>query len=209
MQNKRPYHKTGMLLTLVGIFLFLLLYIFAAARYPGGSDFNKSARGFDWQHNYWCELLAPVAQNGEVNRARPPAIAAMAVLLVSLSVFWNYIPLLFSPDKTGKTLIKYAGMGSMLVTPLLLTGSHDTVMNIAGLSGCLAIIVLVLRLFTKGMVLAGGTGVLCLLLCGINNYVYYTGHYFYYLPVIQKISFIIFLAWFAWLAILLYLKKDT
>jgi hypothetical protein len=196
-----------MLLTLACIAAFLLLYIIAAGLYPGGSDYDKTTRGFDWQHNYWCELLAPVAQNGEANTARPVAIAAMAVLMAGLAAFWYYIPLLFTPDKTGKTMIRTAGMGSMLVTPLLFTGWHDPVMNLAGLLGCFAIAVLLIRLFRHGRYFTGATAVFCLLLCAINNYVYYTGNYLYYLPVIQKISFAAFLSWFAWLAILLCRKK--
>lgn len=188
--------------------LFIMLYIIAALLYPGGSDFNSSATGFSWQHNYWCELLAANAQNGHPNTARPVAIAAMIVLTISLVIFWYTIPGLFTGKRTGSLVIRYAGIGSMLVTPLLLTGFHDYVINTAALLGCIAIIVLLVNLFRQNMFLFFWTGILCLLLCGVNNYVYYSQDLLHYLPVIQKISFFIFLLWFSLLSVTLYRKQQ-
>ena len=101
-------------------------------------------------------------------------------------------------------MIRYAGVGSMLVIPLLLTGFHDHVINTAALLGCIAMIILLVNLFRQRMLLLLGTGILCLLLCGVNNYVYYSKDLLTYLPVIQKISFLIFLLWFSLLSLALY-----
>jgi hypothetical protein len=207
--NNSYSHKKWLLLPVAGILVFVLLYFTAAILYPGGSDFDKTAKGFSWRHNYWCELLASTAQNGRPNTARPVAIAAMAVLVISLIVFWYQIPGIFMPDTKGKTIIRSGGMGSMLVTPLLFTGFHDTVITIAGLFGCIAIILLLTRLFRHRMYGFFGWGILCLLLCFINNYVYYTKDFFYYLPVIQKISFVVFLYWFTSLTLTLYRKQKA
>ncbi|MBL7725070.1 MAG: hypothetical protein JNK27_13040 [Chitinophagaceae bacterium] len=191
----------------LGMLLFIMLYIAAALLYPGGSDFNRSATEFSWQNNYWCELLATKAQNGQSNIARPVAIFAMAVLAISLIIFWYTIPGLFAGKRTGSRVIRYAGIGSMLVTPLLLTGFHDHVINTAALLGCIAIIVLLINLFRYRMLLLFSTGILCLLLCGVNNYVYYSKDLLHYLPVIQKISFFIFLLWFCLLSLALYRRQ--
>jgi len=188
----------------LGILLFIMLYFVAALLYPGGSDFNRSGTGFSWQHNYWCELLAADAQNGQLNTARPVAILAMIVLMISLIIFWYTIPGLFAGKRTGSRMIRCTGIGSMLVIPLLLTGFHDHVINTAALLGCIAIIILLVNLFRHRMLLLLGTGILCLLLCGVNNYVYYSKDLLTYLPVIQKISFLIFLLWFSLLSLALY-----
>ena len=105
-------------------------------------------------------------------------------------------------------MIRYAGVGSMLVIPFLLTGFHDHVINTAALLGCIAMIILLVNLFRQRMLLLLGTGILCLLLCGVNNYVYYSQDLLHYLPVIQKISFFIFLLWFSLLSLMLYRKQQ-
>ncbi len=192
------------MLLVCGIIFFILLYIIAALLYPGGSDIDKTATGFSWQHNYWCELMDSDAQNGKDNTARPVAIAAMFVLAISLIIFWYQIPLLFSGKKTGSMVIRYCGVGSMLIVPFMFTGRHDAVMNIAGLLGCIAIAVLMAKLYTYKMYGYFIYAILCILLCALNNYVYYTGNLLYWLPVIQKISFIVFLLWFALLTVKLY-----
>jgi hypothetical protein len=190
-----------------GILLFLILYIVAAALYPGGSDADKAAKGFSWQHNYWCELMAREAQNGQSNYARPLAITAMFVLAISLIVFWYQVPLLFENRKMDSRVIRYCGIGSMLVMPLLLKGMHDSVINTTAMLGCIAIVVLLLNLYRHRMIRLFYSGLFCLLLCGINNYIYYTGYLLHLLPVIQKFSFFIFLLWFSLVIIKLYRKK--
>lgn len=194
-------NRTFAVLTIGGIILYIILYIIATLAYPGGSDIKRNSVGFDWQHNYWCELLAPIAQNGKHNTARPIAICAMYVLAISLIVFWFFIPRLFGKINFSGLMIRYCGIASMLVLPFLLTGDHDLVMNIGGLLGCTALTVLLIKLFVNHLHALGFLGVFCLILCGINNYVYYTEHYIYFLPIIQKFSFVVFLLWFILLSI--------
>ena len=198
--KKKQLNKSFALLPVWGIISFILLYIIATFLYPGGSDANKTTEGFSWQHNYWCELMASQAQNGKINTAKPVAITAMFVLAISLIVFWYCIPGLFG-NNGGSKLIRYCGIGSMLILPLMFAGLHDTVMNVAGLLGCIAIAVLLTRLYHHKMYGSFIHGILCILLCAANNYIYYTGNFFYWLPIIQKISFIVFLLWFIMLTI--------
>src|SRR5829696_8591889 len=81
--------KSGQLLwPLAGIMLFVILYIFAAILYPGGSQADKRSIGFSWLNNYWCNLVNEKAINGQVNIAQPLAIFAMFILGLSLAVFW-------------------------------------------------------------------------------------------------------------------------
>jgi len=195
------------LLPVWGIGIFIVLYFVAASFYPGGSDADRNANGFSWQHNYWCELLASHAQNGAMNTARPVAISAMIVLAVSLTLFWYFIPSLFRVKKITRLIISGCGIGSMLLLPFLLTGEHDIVMNLAALLGCTAILVLLVYLFKNKMLGLFWLGVACLLLCGINNYVYYSEELLHHLPVIQKISFLMFLYWFVQLSFKLYKQQ--
>ena len=189
-----------------GILLFIIFYFLSASAYPGGSDADKTAKGFSWQHNYWCELLANEAQNGQTNTARPIAIMAMIILAISLIIFWYTIPGLFTNKKIVNKTITFTGISSMMVMPLLLTNSHDLVINIAGILGCIAIIGLLANLFRHRLYFLLYLGIFCLLLCVLNNYVYYSNDLLKYLPVIQKISFLIFLLWFILLCVKGYKK---
>jgi hypothetical protein len=202
----KKINTAWILIPVWGILIFITLYILAASLYPGGSDVYKTASGFSWRHNYWCELLAKQSINDQPNAARPVAIIAMFVLAISLIIFWYYIPGLFTSGRMGSRVIRYSGISSMLVLPVMLTGFHDRVINLAALLGCIAIIILIVNLHRHKMYLLFYFGILCLLLCGVNNYVYYTTHVLYYLPVIQKISFLIFLLWFTLLTAKLYRK---
>jgi hypothetical protein len=189
-------NKSSSLFPLYGIGLFVFLYILAASLYPGGSYTDKTTKGFSWSHNYWCELMAPHAQNGVINSARPVAITAMFVLAAGLSIFWYQASGLFVNKNMGHWIIRYPGIFSMLSVLLLFAGPHDMVINISGLSGVIAMCGVMAGLYTNKWYRLFGLGFFCLLLCLINNYIYYGNHFMYYLPVIQKISFIFFLLWF-------------
>lgn len=189
--------------------VFIILYIVSASLYPGGTDADKTAKGFSWQHNYWCELLAKEAQNGQPNTARPVAIVAMTILAISLVIFWYTIPPLFTNNRIVNRIITCTGTGSMLVMPLLLTKTHDLVINSAAFLGCIAIIGLLVNLLRLRLYFLFYLGIFCLLLCGLNNYVYYSNDFLMYLPVIQKISFVFFLLWFMLVSIKGYKKNET
>ena len=123
----------------IGIFVYAILYVISTLYYPGGSSFDRVHPGFDWIHNYWCDLTSEIALNGHINRARPVALTAMSVLCSSLLVFWYNMPVLIT-NKVHAMIIRYAGMLSMLIAMFLFTYWHDTVINLSGLFGIPALI---------------------------------------------------------------------
>lgn len=197
-------HKLFYLLPLTGFLCFILLYIFAASLYPGGSDADKSAVGFSWLHNYWCELMAGHAQNGQDNIARPVAIAAMFILSMSIGLFWHFASFLFREKTAARYITRYAGVSSMFMLLLLFTGAHDMAMNLSGLLGITAMVFTMTGLYRKGAYKLLRLGVFCLVLCAVNNYIYYSGMYLALLAIIQKFTFLMFLLWFGLVDIYLY-----
>ena len=149
--------------------------------------------------------MAPRAENGAINTARPVAIIAMIILAGSLSLFWYNASGLYTNQRTGHWMIRYPGIFSMLFLFVLFTGQHDLVMNISGATGILALCSILVILYKKRCYGLVWLGIACILLCVINNYSYYGNHFMYYLPVIQKISFGFFLLWFA--LVTLYIGK--
>lgn len=199
--------NTHLLLPVIGFCFFVILYIIAAALYPGGSEVNRLAKEFNWMHNYWCDLLDTHAENGELNTARTIAITAMSVLCLSIAIFWYYIPRLFSFKLLVKKIIQYTGILSMLILVFLQVDSHDRIITISGLLGIIAITGILIGLYKNRSYLLLVLGLLCVFLLLVNNYIYYTKHWLYYLAIIQKFSFFLFLFWFSLLTIQL-VQKD-
>jgi len=200
--NKFSTNRIWLLSPFLGIALFILLYLIAALLYPGGYDYDKMAPGFSWRYNYWCELLAEKAQNGAANSARPVAIFGMFVLAASLIMFWYLFSFVFT-DK-GRLLVRYTGLLSMIISLFLFAGPHDLVMIVSGLLGLFAMSVCLVILYRQKQYWVIFIGWLCIALCALNNYIYYSGVGFSYLAIIQKFTFILFFLWFDWVNIIIY-----
>ena len=197
----------SILITFFGIILFALLYVLATILYPGGSINNQAAQHFSWLHNYWCDLMDSHSKNGVLNTAQPIAITAIFVLSISLGFFWyNFTQLFIS---RGRFIIRYSGILSVLLMTSLVAGPHDPVIYMAGLSGITAITGALIVLYQERLYIFFVHGLFCVVLCLINNYIYYTGHLLYALPVVQKISFLFFLIWFFRIAIYLFRKAKS
>ncbi|MGN6293272.1 MAG: hypothetical protein ACTHMV_11055 [Chitinophagaceae bacterium] len=187
--------KWPVYLPVAGIVLFSLLYVIATLLYPGGSDIDRHAKGFNWLHNYWCELMAPYSQNGQPNTARSLAISAMCVLAASLALIWYFVPSHLPFSRPLQKFISLCGVLSMAILFFLFSYDHDQVINMASTLGFMAILLTSAGLYRKKMFLLFGLGVIGFLLGLLNTWLYYSGQR-YYLPVVQKITFIFFLAWF-------------
>lgn len=193
--NNRVKNKAAWI-PVVGFMLFVILYVVAAALYPGGSETDRSADQFSFTKNYWCDLLQHRAENGMPNTARTAAIVAMIVLCGSIMLFWYFIPGLFRTSGSIKTIVRASGIVSMIVLAFLRDDAHDPVINISFALGIIALLFTFYALWVSGMRQLVLPGVICLVLSLLNAYIYYSGHWFDHLALIQKISFIFFLLWF-------------
>lgn len=178
-----------------GTVLFILLYILAARLYPGGSQQDKHAKGFSWFHNYWCNLLAETGINGELNRGRPAAISAMVVLGASLVYFWGICPVFFNFTKIRIRMLQFSGLLSVVSFCFLSGEWHDEVINISGFFGLVAMAGVYRGIYRKKWYALFAFGIFNLALIALNNYVYHAGNNLYYLPLIQKLTFVSCLLW--------------
>lgn len=199
------------LIPLYGSVLFIILYIIAACLYPGGSQADKYHKGFSWVNNYWCTLLNESSINGEHNTARPVALTAMVLLGITLSVFWYIIPESFDLNKKIKRTIQVTGITAMGVEMFLFTGLHDTAINVGGFFGLVALAGTMLGLYKNKWISLFCFGLLNLLLFFLNNYIYWSGNYMTWLPIIQKVTFLSFLIWICCITMRVYWlhKKKT
>jgi hypothetical protein len=183
------------LMPLIGSMLFLLSYTVAAYYYPGGTYLNRNSSGFSLTQNYWCNLLSETALNGKTNPARPFALTGMGILSFTLTAFWYLFPLQTGLRKKEQLIIQLSGFLAMITGIFIFTGFHDSVINVAGFFGLIAIAGTLRGLKKMHWTGLFYMGLFMLVLIALNNIFYYKKNLMYYLPVIQKITFISFLLW--------------
>lgn len=211
MANQTTIKQFWTLIPLFGTVLFAALYFIASLHYPGGSQFDKSAVGFSWVNNYWCNLLNDKAINGQLNKAQPIALTALLILCFSLTFFWLVFPKYILLTNYGKLTIQIFGMLAMTSGILLFTTlDHDFITNLASLFGLIAMIGTLSGLRKNGWKMLYYFGLFNLILVGVNNLLYYNKELILYLPLIQKITFATFLIWICCIDIKIYqLRKTT
>lgn len=196
MKTQVYIKRLWVLTPILGIAIFMILYLVATFYYPGGSQFNKNSIGFSWKDNYWCNLLNNVALNGQPNQAQPIALSAMLILCIALAYFWLQFPKYTNLNKTYQLIIHMSGVLAMLISLLLFTNiNHDLTTNLASLFGLIATIGTFMGLFKNGWKTLFYFGLLNMLLIVVNNFLYYNPHLISYLPIVQKITFATFLIW--------------
>jgi hypothetical protein len=180
---------------LLGIATFIGLYIFSSTLYPGGSQADLNSIGFDWIHNYLCNLMNEKGMNGKPNPGRPYAILAVMVLSISLMVFFIQFANTFSTSTFWKRLIIVSGVISMTTASLIFTQYHDQMTIVSSIFGLVVVIGILMEVYKSDWMMYKTSGAVCILLLGVNNYIYYTGQYIENLPSLQKITFIVVLIW--------------
>lgn len=189
-------NKFQLVLPIVGIIVFVTLYILASLQYPGGSQADPASKGFSWMNNYFCNLLNETAINGKPNLGQPFALASLIILALSLALFWwsfpNYLPL----SQFQSKMIRITGVSSMITACLLFTKfNHDLITNTASLFGLIAILTSMWAFYQNKQMAIFIFGLFNLLLVLINNCLYYDPSLIKYLPLVQKISFASVLIW--------------
>lgn len=196
MTTTQPGNKNNwLLIPLFGILIYVLLYFIATFFYPGGSQVDKNSIGFSWTQNYWCNVLNETAINGQPNPARPFGLTAMVFLSFSLAAFWYIFPRQMIMSKTSRIVIQLCGIISMSVGLFIFTSFHDSVINVASLFGVIAMIGTFIGLYKVKWQKLFWFGVFNLILIALNNILYHGNGLRFYLPVVQRLSFLSFLLW--------------
>lgn len=178
------------LIPIIGIGLFLLLYVLAALMYPGGSNTEQLSGGFSVQNNYWCDLMENTAKNGSVNTARPVAISAWIILCLSLGLFWVNLPRLFNKRSIDHKVIQYAGTLTAAIAIFSFTKFHDIVIDLAGVFGTITSIAAFIELKKGKYYDLLSLAMFCYFLGVVNYFLYTTNLFISQLPVLQKITYV-------------------
>ena len=195
IKKKGSQYQIANLIPVIGIVIFVGLYIFSSTLYPGGSQANLNSEGFDWINNYWCNLMNEKGMNGQPNPAKPYSIIAMIILCLSLMFFFIQFAQIYSKSKIWKRIIKTSGIISMSFAILIFTKYHDLMTTLSSIFGLFVVIGIIREIYKSKLSIYKITGVICILILGINNYIYYTQQFIQVLPLLQKITFVIVLLW--------------
>ena len=193
----------------IGVIIFFILYFYSTLLYPGGSQADLHSNGFDWVHNYWCDLLAENGTNGKLNPARPIAISAMIILALCLIYFFYQFAALFSENIFWKNMIQKGGFFSMGFGIMIFTEYHNSMLIIASVFGLFAMIGIVQGIYTSELNFYKITGLICIILIGICNCFYYADWLIEWLPLVQKITFLVVLLWVVGLSWEMIKKKES
>jgi hypothetical protein len=133
--------------------------------------------------------------NGQINPARTYAITAMVILCISLALFFVQFAQKFAQNRFWKLAIKIFGILTMAFAILIFTKYHDLMTTISSIFGAFVVIGIIWEVYRSNLNLFKIGGIVCVILLGLNNYIYYSENGIEYLPLIQKITFAIVLIW--------------
>lgn len=194
----------------VSLGAFVVLMALAMAHYPGGNIWARGEPGYDFWHNFWCDLLRERAYNGQPNLLAPSlAQAAMLTLAVAIAALFLVAPGLFPTRRRLGVLVSSLGVASALglafvsvVSNGLFPRLHGTTVLVAGPAGLLAVIgtlIGVLREQVRSQrSLALG---IALLVAALISLIQYAREYVWsapsseWLPRSQKVATLLALVW--------------
>jgi hypothetical protein len=178
-----------------GVVLFIVFYGIAALLYPGGSYDDRHAPGFSLVHNYFCDLLHPVALNGVPNPGRGIGLVAMALIVPTLAFFWHSVVALFPNQRALRLTTRIAGSISAAATLLLLTPFHDSAVEIGGAFGLIAFFAVLAALPRAKHAFLFLGGVAAMVVSAACFFIWRTGVGLPALAGLQKLAFALFLFW--------------
>jgi len=209
MRARPPRSRTLAWSVMASVALFAALMGIGIVAYPGGTMMDPRARGFDIARNFMCELVNPVAVNGEPNPVGSvAATVGMVVLILGVGVFWFLVPALF-PERHGLGLLVRVlggvGFASLLVIPVT-TWLQLATLHYLAIFGALVPSVLAALIASWGLAVGKGTRRLAVLggvvlVTAVVDGILYGIHVVQggtppvLLPALQRVATVLLLLW--------------
>lgn len=182
--------------------LYVVIFVFSAIEYPGGSFNLPHAVGFSWFHNFLCDVMDPVTKGGLINPARTLAVVSHVVLSLTMISFFYILPEVFERRNRNFYLVRYAGMFTMTVFIFMYTSHHDLIVTLTGVLGTVALLPFFIELRDYSNNALKQLAWLCFALSIVVFFIFETKLGFYYLPFLQKIAFVLDAGWVIWVSLL-------
>lgn len=186
--------------------LYLVVFTVAAQSYPGGSENQKVASGYSFFHNFLCDVMNPVTQSGKTNDARGLAIVSHLILSITMITFFFLLPEIFDWKNLKTRLIRWFGVLTMTVFAFMFTSYHDLIVTLTAVLGTIALIPFFIELSKYKNVYLKRLAYACYLLSTIVFIIFTTRVGYYYLPFLQKITFVFDAFWVIWVSLIVMRK---
>ena len=123
-----PKHTLLVILPRLATILFIFFQLAGMFLYPGGTMFNSASKGYTFSENFFSDMGAYTARNGEPNYLSMILFSfSLAIVGVTFILYYFTLPLLFKSNKLNYlfTLIGtlFAFMGSICLIGTGLTPS--------------------------------------------------------------------------------------
>ena len=171
--------------------------------YPGGSQANYFDTSYDWVNNYWCDLLSPQNERGEVNRARPYAIISSVILCFSVLMFLFQLSNFLYPSGGRKKLMQGSAVVSLVLPVFLFTRYHDQLIVVFTLTSIVLLWCIGHGILLKASQRSQMFAILALVLFLTTTAMYFFRMHLRLLPLFQKVTFGAFLLWMIDIAFLM------
>jgi len=201
LKSKYPYYP------IFGLISYVFLFSIAVNKYPGGSINDMASEGYSFFHNFLCDLMLSITENGNTNHARPIAIIGHLMLSFAMISFFYILPEIFSYKNLNTLLIRCFGVLTMSIFIFMYTQYHDLVVTLTGMFGIAALLPFMLEMRSyevRGLKLLS---YLCIALSLIVFISFETKIGFYYLPFLQKITFLFDAWWVVWVSLIVAKKR--
>lgn len=131
---------------LLALIAFVVLEGTAMALYPGGTWLDRSSKGHDFFRNFFCDLAAPKALNGQPNPGALFAQAGMFAFTLGLLPFWILVTSLVRQVRArlAKVVLALGTISSLAAALVPFVSSqkygnlHPLLVFLAGVPGILA-----------------------------------------------------------------------
>ncbi|MEM7107566.1 MAG: hypothetical protein AAF519_05015, partial [Bacteroidota bacterium] len=194
-------------LPIFGMAIYLVMFTYTTTLYPGGSENYPNRVGHSFFHNLLCDLNGATAINGAANPARPMSIASHIVLSLTMILFFYALPDIFPNQNRNTQLVRIFGMLSMTVFILMFTQYHDKIVVVVAALGTMALLPFFIEVLKYPNSLLRRWAYLCYLMSVVVFVIFITKFGYYYLPFLQKVTFVVDAVWVIWVCLLVIEKN--
>jgi hypothetical protein len=192
---------------IIGLGLYLIIFSISASDYSGGSINVPDAIGYSFFNNFLCDVMTRSTSGGIEHNTRLLAIAAHWVLSFTMILFFYLLPEIFQTKNRNTFLVRFFGVLTMTVFIFMFTVYHDLIVTLTGILGTIALIPFFIELRNYPDKRFKQLAYLCFLLSMLVYFIFETKIGFYYLPFLQKITFVFDAWWVIWVSVIVFQKN--
>lgn len=194
---------------IVGMALYIGMFTYTTTLYPGGSENHPQMAGHSFFHNFLCDLNPAIALNGSLNPARPLSIASHIILSITMILFFYILPEIFERKNTNTKLVRGFGMLTMTVFIFMFTEYHDKIVVIVAALGTVALVPFFIEVLNYSNTSLKRWAYLCYIMSVIVFVIFITKIGYYYLPFLQKMTFVLDAIWVVWVCLIVVEKNKA